>query len=233
MTHVNQYNTTMNSEWYYETSTKETCVEGLRGLFDDSKGEDKVVAQMTDTSGEVSLHAMTVIHQQLQGSKRWKRVDDWQTEVYYTIAHPEKDITVFDSSQNVEIYRESIHPKFIAACGSNWRATVARVAKEPFGKIDFNMTRYSYVRVARAKYFYHETSRSCWCFKLVVQWEGKTLDDAKNSRKKYMVNVESVVRKTDTGDVNPKYKVASFLEKILDITSIAEQGRGQRRLVLL
>ena len=202
-------------------------------IFENLSPEEKIVANISDmdespwTAG-VSAKAMTMIHRHLNGSQQWKHVNDWQTEVAYTIVHPEGDITAFDASDNTDarVFRESVFHKIEGKCGDKWKIGISRVVEKPFGSIDFNMTKYSRVRVMRSKYFHYETPRSCWCFKLSVQWTGDTLEEAKKSGKTFVVNVESVKNKTVPGQ-SSKYTLASFFEKILDIVSVELENHGR------
>lgn len=219
----------MSSPGFYKSIQEETCVSRVSQLFQALGNRERVFASLTTgDSGGVSADCMMAIHNHLDSSKMWAKVVPWVTEVEYTIPHPGGDITAFDTNSGGEakLSRNSVVRLITATPGekdSSWKISLTRTSSQPSDKMDFNTTRFSWVKVMNMKRFYYETDRSSWVFKLVVSWEGVTKEDAKASGKKYLVYVETDdIVKTSA---NPSYSAASFLDKILDIISL--EGRRQ------
>ncbi|ACH46777.1 unknown [Feldmannia species virus] len=221
---------------FYVSSENENCVGSVSKLFAALDREDKVSASLSERQCEdgegVSMGSMTAIHHHLASSESWKEVLDWQTEVEYTIPHPAGEVTASDTASDGEakIFREDRVSTLKALCGDAWGAKICRVKHTPVVKIDFNVTRFSSVKIMSTKSFVYETPRSCWRFKLIVFWEGESKDAAEKSPKKFRVLVESVRDKEQVG-VNVMYTAASFLEKILDIVSL-DSKVGRLRMVI-
>lgn len=217
---------------FYKSCKEETCVSDVSRLFQSLGNREKVSASLaySGVSG-VSSRCMIQIHNYLDSSDIWQKTTPWETEVEYTIPHPSGDVTAFDTSSGADakLSRKSVVLSLTGSSGTdkNWRVFVTRVSSEPSDKMDFNATRFSWVKVMNIKRFYYETSKSSWVFKLVVCWEGATKEEARAGAKKYFVYVETNdVSKTFS---SPSYSTASFLDKVLDIISL--DGGSRHTLV--
>lgn len=204
---------------FYNNFSDETCVSLVSEMFKDLGHREKVSACLAYDKGGVSYEGMLAIHNHLESSKIWRKTVPWVTEVEYTIPHPDGDITAFDSNSGGEakLTRNSVVLQQTGSC-KNWKISLTRILAEPSDKMDFNTTRWTWVKVKNTKKFYYETERSSWVFKLAVCWEGVTKEVAKAGDKKYLVYVESVG--SDKTCSYPSYSAASFLDKILDIISL-------------
>ena len=225
------------SREFYKNCKEETCVSDVSRLFKSLGNREKVSASLAYFGGEhqypcgVSSSCMMKIHNYLDNSKIWQKTTPWTTEVEYTIPHPSGDVTAFDtnSGADAKLSRKSVVLNLTGGCATdeNWRIFITRVSSEPSDKMDFNATRFSWVKVMNIKRFYYETNKSSWVFKLVVSWEGVTKEEAKAGVKRYFVYVETNdVSKTFS---SPSYSTASFLDKILDIISLD----GSRHTLIL
>lgn len=226
------------SRKFYKNCKEETCVSDVSQLFQSLGNREKVSASLAYFGGGedqypcgISSSCMMGIHNYLDGSNIWEKKTPWATEVEYTIPHPNGDVTAFDtnSGADAKLSRKSVVLSLTGSCATdeNWRIFITRVSSEPSDKMNFNATRFSWVKVMNIKRFYYETKSSSWVFKLVVSWEGVTKEEAKAGVKKYFVYVE-------TNDVSktfpsPSYSSASFLDKILDIISL----NGSRHILIL
>lgn len=219
-------------EKFYESSSNENCIAEVGSLFCNLGRDEKVCATLSDGKDGVSIEKMKMIHHHLRSSNSWKDTLNWSTEVDYTIPHPEGDATASDtSSPGEEKLTRSVCIMCMNAVCSNtaWRVRLERVLEKPFAKIDFNVTRFSRVKIMKVKRFIYETPRSCWCFKLVVEWSGETKDIAEKSSRKYRIFVESLRDKKQV-TLNVNYTAASFLEKILDLVSLGNYHPGRSKI---
>lgn len=206
---------------YYKSFTKESIVDDICPLFQDLSNKEIVTATISCGEGEgVTYECIMDVHNYLDRSKIWKKTTPWITEVEYTIPHPGGNITAFDTSvQQAQLSRKSAIASVTGRSGNNtWNVSVTRVLTHAFDKMDFNASRFSWVRVMNTKRFYYETKKSCWVFRLVVCWEGDTKQMAKAGGKKYFINVETIDHVKSSA--NPRYSAASILEKILDLISL-------------
>lgn len=228
---------------FYKNCSEENCVSYVSHLFQSLGNREEVSASLAYFEGGseataasypdgVSSKCMMEIHNHLDSSNIWKKTVPWVTEVEYTIPHPNGDVTAFDtkSGGDAQLSRKSVALNLTGSClgNENWRIYFSRISAEPSDKMDFNTTRYSWVKVMNIKRFFYETNRSSWIFKLVVCWEGVTVEDAKKGDKKYFVYVETNDNMKMSS--NPPHSAASFLDKILDIISLG--GRRQILTVL-
>ena len=212
------------SACFYRNSSDETCVGLVSDLFKGLGNKETVSASLTTTDSGVSPDCMMSIHNHLDSSKMWATVPCWVTEVEYTIPHPDGDITAFDTnsggdaklSRNVAVQSMAARPGVLE---HDWKIDLRRTSSQPSDKMNFNTTRFSRVRVMNIKRFHYETDRSSWVFKLVVSWEGGTKEEARAGGKRYYVYVETHDN-TKTSS-SPSYSAASFLDKIVDIVSLA------------
>lgn len=225
------------SRQFYKNCKEETCISDVSRLFESLGNKEKVSASLAyygeahQYPSGVSSSCMMKIHNYLDNSKIWEKTTPWTTEVEYTIPHPSGDVTAFDtnSGADAKLSRKSVVLDLTVGCATdeNWRIFITRVSSEPSDKMDFNTTRFSWVKVMNIKRFYYETNKSSWVFKLVVSWEGVTKEEANAGVKKYFVYVETNdVSKTFS---SPPYSTASFLDKILDIISLD----GSRQTLIL
>lgn len=215
---------------FYKKISDESCVGYIRPMFDKLGNKEKVFASLLylqrdqgdqDDQG-LSSSRMMAIHNHLDSSNMWKKTIPWVTEVEYTIPHPGGDITAFDTTSGdpAQLSRRSVVVSVTGGCAADesWRILLTRMSVEPFDRMDFNTSRFSWVKIMNTKRFYYETGTSSWVFKLVVSWEGLTKQAAKSGGKKYFVSVET--NDNVKTSLNPGYSAASFLEKILDIISL-------------
>ena len=215
---------------FYKTFSEQNCVGDVSQMFHKLGNKERVSASLAypeNSENGVSSSCMMAIHNYLDSSSIWKKTIPWATEVEYTIPHPGGDITAFDtnSGADAELSRQSVVRFLAGSCAADekWKILLTRMSAQPFDRMDFNTSRFSWVKVMNTKRFYYETARSSWVFKLVVSWEGVTKEDAKSGAKKYFVCVETNDNvKTSS---NPTYSAASFLDKVLDIVSL--DGRRQ------
>lgn len=211
---------------FYKKNSEENCVGDVSPMFHKLGNKERVSASLVylaDGQGSgVSSSCMMAIHNHLDSSNIWKKTIPWVTEVEYTIPHPGGDITAFDTNSggDAQLSRQSLAFSLTGGCAAdeNWRILLTRMSSQPFDKMDFNTSRFTWVKIMNTKRFYYETGTSSWVFKLVVAWEGLTKQAAKSGGKKYFVCVET--NDNVKTSLNPGYSAASFLEKILDIISL-------------
>lgn len=233
---------------FYESMKKENCIYYLRSLFEPLCAEDKISACLgmgntenqgprkrkieSDTEEDgvpaikgLSFEVMTRIHGHLQSSDIWKKQTDWTTEVEYTIPHPDGDVSAFDTDScgEAKLTRKKTIMEVSTVCGP-YSVNIEKFQELNSDKMDMNTSRFSHVKIMSTKRFFYETQRSCWVFKLVVLWEGKTKIETEKAEKKYLVYVESGER-INTLCTDPVYTTASLLEKIIDLLSIDNARR--------
>lgn len=211
----------MPAPTFYKTCLDETCVSGIRPMFQTLGCNDSVTASISCRGDSGLSHSRLLgIHNHLDSSSTWKKKEQWVTEVEYTIPHPDGDVKAFDtkSERSATLKSTTQISKKIGHTDDNlWDVTLTRTSAVNYRKMDLNTQRFSRVKIMNTKRFLYETGRSSWIFRLVVAWEGLSKEDAKKSQPKYFVYIET--NDNIKASVDPTYSAASLLEKVLDIVS--------------
>lgn len=216
---------------FYKNGSEETCVSGLKSIFETLTVNECVSASISNkrysNGGGVSHACIMSIYNHLDGSRIWRNQEPWVTEVEYTIPHPRGDVLAFDTKSEREATLSSKTVVFTAtATTDDYNVSLTRSLRSDYNDMDLNTERYSWVKIMKTKRYFYETDRSSWVFRLEVQWEGESKEHAKSNQKKYFVSVET--NNNAKASANPKYSLASLLEKVLDIVS--HEG-GQRQVL--
>ena len=219
----------METQLVYQGPQSNLCIEALSTeLFQDlSKGE-YVQASVQHTPEGVDYGGITHANNSLSSCTQWSNVQDWETEVEYRIDHPRGDVLAVETKSTGARLRTIDHKgaPFQARAGDGASAVIRRVVEMPATHVDFNTTRFSSVKIMRVKRFYYESERSSFVYRLVVQWEGVTKQEAEANGAKFKIYLET--NHYAKMCAHPQGGCVSFMEKILDLLS-----GGQRREVTI
>ena len=213
---------------HYRNARDETSISRMVSFFTDMTHEESVHAKIYDptvSNKGVSHETLSRVNNQLSGASCWSKVSDWDMSVEYTVQHPDCEILISDSKScdNASILKKNSILEWGATCDDNCMVKVEREKRVECPHISMNVTRFSNVKVRNTKIFQYEKPMSSWIYRLCVSWEGKTLEDAKNSGKTYELSIES--GSSIKARKDPKYTSASFMEKILDVSSVPGKTR--------
>ena len=200
---------------FYKNATIENCIDKTKGLFTDTTSNTIVEGKF-----EVDLEGMIQLHNHMNSSTKWKKVSQWDSGIYYTIDHPNGNITASDLNrgEDTEVFRQELEIMYWGITGDKTkRFTVSRHNKKPIGSSleSIYITNCTWVKIESKKSFEYESERSSWNFNLSVVWEGKTKDEAEKSHKKYIVTVCPGTKSLNSS--NSRYTTASFMEKLMDV----------------
>lgn len=217
----------MEAQLVYQGPQSNLCIDAMsKELFEGLDKGEIVQAAVERASGDVDHQWIDAINNNLSTCTAWSRVQDWEVEVEYKIDHPQGHVFAVETKTSGARMRKVDHKgvPFQARAGDGCLATIRRVVEEPVDGIDFNNTRFSSVKITNVKRFYYESQRSSIVYRLVVQWQGVTKDEAQANGPVFKIYLE-------TNDhakmaVCPQSGCVSFMEKMLDLLTI-----GQRREV--
>ncbi len=203
----------------YKNAKSNYAIEDISKLFSDMNKNEHVEANIMKGGKSISYDWVTHIHNYLHSSKSWVKVQDWSEEVEYTIPHPYGDIYAYDTKHDngTRLRRlEKMDPSFTGESSDGMSSVdLSRVIEKDVGGIDFNSTRYSWVKVMNVKRFFYETERSSFVYRIVVKWEGETKDIAKASQVQFNVYLQT--NDHVKSKKSPLRSCVSFMEKVLDL----------------
>lgn len=204
----------------YSDHRSHDCISKVSTLFDGIAAGDVVQAEIFKRANPISYESISEVHNYLHSSNSWVKVQGWEDEVEYTISNPNGDVLAYDTAHGSTRLRviTSGDKCFSGVCGNGTSSAIfRRVVESEVREIDFNMERFSHVKVMKVKRFFYETARSSFIYRLVILWEGETVEVAKASLPKFMVFLET----NDACKMGrvPEQSCVSFMEKTLDLLS--------------
>ena len=199
---------------FYKTATSQNCVEEVEELFSNVTNESYIESEF-----EVTFEGMVDLHNHMNSSNTWGNVTQWDSGIYYTIHHPDSDITACDlnKGENTSVFTQTIDKRYWGSTGDGTtHFTISRYNRHQMGSSldSVYIKNCKWVKIESKKSFEYESERSSWVFSLIVLWEGESKKEAENSVKRYIVNISPGVKSLKSP--NTGYVAASFMEKIMD-----------------
>lgn len=210
----------MDQPLHYESPNSHACIREMAVLFRGLDKMETVQAMVSIVVGKCGYESITEVHNNLVSCNTWSRVQDWSEEVEYTITHPDGDVYAYDTKATGTRLRtvDTKDPSFRCLCRDNRNsAEIKRIVEKEVDYLDFSTTRFSRIKVMNVKRFFYESARSSFVYRLVVEWEGSSKDDAKASGPSFKIYLET----NDALKLNasPEQSLVSFMEKTLDLLS--------------
>lgn len=199
---------------FYKTASSQNCMKEMQSLFSNVEVDNHIECEF-----EISFEGMVELHNHMNSSNMWKSVSQWDSGVYYTIDHPDGDITASDLNrgENTSVYIETVDKRHWGSTGDGSNHfTISKYKRHPIGSSldSVYITNCKWVKIESKKKFEYESERSSCVFNLSVVWEGLSKKEAESSLKRYTVVISPGSKSFLSS--NTGYVAASFMEKIMD-----------------